>query len=460
MSDPIIKRFRINGLHGYKGVEILFTGPARVIIAENGAGKTTILAALYAFLKRDFYRLAKIKFDSIECEISGHTDPLRISKSDLQSFDAGGSSDASLEKLSRFTSNPPSAIREAVAQLHVDDLSSFAGIELLYEIYMTSPYDHEEYIDILATIRESVAEIPPLLTETIAILESLVGKFQLLYLPTYRRVELSAPKIQRRFQTGKRIRESDNTDRIRYGLRDVQDRLADILADIQRYSNSQYRTISAAIIDDALGGKISSDSHQISRLPDIDSLRLFFSRVESDGDKTGRLESLKNLYDTGQIHDSDQLILRYFLSKLEAVVDRTKQLESSVEKFVEQVNVYLSLSSDEKTLTYDSNLMRVVVRNLFNGDEIDLETLSSGEKQVISLFSHLYLEPKQKIVLIDEPELSLSMDWQKRLLPDVMSSPGCAQLLAITHSPFIFDNDLDRYAGPIRLWKQEEGTSQ
>ena len=48
MTEPIIKKFRINGLHGYKDVEIDFTGPARIIIAENGAGKTTILTAIYA----------------------------------------------------------------------------------------------------------------------------------------------------------------------------------------------------------------------------------------------------------------------------------------------------------------------------------------------------------------------------------------------------------------------------
>lgn len=456
MPEPIIKRFKITGLHGYKDVEIVFTGPARVIIAENGAGKTTILAALYAFLKRDFYRLAKIRFDKIECDVSGHGSPLQVAKTDLQGFETAASIDAELEKLSRFTPSSPAAIREAILQLDPEDISSFSDVRLLNEIYYTSPYDADDFMEILSTIRDSAAEMPKALSETTATLNSLISKFQLLYLPTYRRVELSVPKVQRRTATGRRQREPESTDGIRYGLRDVQDRLAEILADIQRYSNSQYRTISAAIIDDALGGKINPNSHQFETLPDIDALRLFFSRVESDQSKTDRLESLKHLYETGEIRQPDKLILRYFLSKLKAVVDRTKQLETNVEKFVEQVNVYLSLSSDEKTLTYDSNLMKVVVRNVFSGEEIDLEALSSGEKQVISLFSHLYLESGQKIVLIDEPELSLSLDWQKRLLPDVITSPGCAQLLAITHSPFIFDNDLDRYAGPMQIHRQGE----
>jgi predicted ATPase len=456
MTEPIIKKFRINGLHGYKDVEIDFTGPARIIIAENGAGKTTILTAIYAFLKRDFYRLAKIRFDSIECEVTGSTGPLYVAKAELQGFEAAGSHDSELEKLSRFTSNSSAVIREAVNQLDPHDISSFGQVRVLHDIYMASPYDTEEFIVILATIKASTPEIPKSLADTTATLTHLIGKYQLLYLPTYRRVELSGPKVQRRIPQGRRLREPESTDGIRYGLRDVQDRLAEILADIQRYSNSQYRTISASIIDDALGGKIHPDSYQDEKLPDIDALRLFFSRVESDKSSTNRLDMLKRLYETGDIHKPDQLTLRYFLSKLEAVVDRTKQLESNVENFVKQVNVYLSLSGDEKTLNYDSNQMKVVVKNVFTEDEIDLEVLSSGEKQVISLFSHLYLEPGQKIVLIDEPELSLSLDWQKHLLPDVINSPGCAKLLAITHSPFIFDNELDRYAGPMRIQKRKE----
>ena len=290
----------------------------------------------------------------------------------MQGFESGGSNDSELEKLSRFTSNSSSEIREAVNQLDPHDISSFNQIRLLNDIYLASPYDAEEFIAILATIKASTPELPKSLADTTATLTNLIGKYQLLYLPTYRRVELSGPKVQRRITQGRRLRAPESTDGIRYGLRDVQDRLAEVLADIQRYSNNQYRTISASIIDDALGGKIRPNSYLDEKLPDIDALRLFFSRVESDKSSTNRLDMLKPLYETGDIHKPDQLTLRYFLSKLEAVVNRTKQLESNVENFVKQVNVYLSLSGDEKTLNYDSNLMKVVVKNVFTEDEIDL----------------------------------------------------------------------------------------
>jgi predicted ATPase len=63
------------------------------------------------------------------------------------------------------------------------------------------------------------------------------------------------------------------------------------------------------------------------------------------------------------------------------------------------------------------------------------------------LFSHLYLRGHGIVlVIIDEPELSLSVTWQQQLLPDILETGKCGFLAAVTHSPFIFDNALDSYA--------------
>jgi predicted ATP-binding protein involved in virulence len=81
--------------------------------------------------------------------------------------------------------------------------------------------------------------------------------------------------------------------------------------------------------------------------------------------------------------------------------------------------------------------------------------LSSGEKQIVSLFSHLYLTNKHDyLVLIDEPELSLSVKWQKTFLEDVRKGAFCNGLVAVTHSPFIFDNSLDEYAHGIEEFRK------
>ena len=79
-----------------------------------------------------------------------------------------------------------------------------------------------------------------------------------------------------------------------------------------------------------------------------------------------------------------------------------------------------------------------------NNKDIDLNVLSSGEKQIVSLFSIIFLEPQRDFIfLIDEPELSLSIFWQRHLIPDIIKSNKCDFLLAVTHSPFIFENEFE-----------------
>jgi predicted ATP-dependent endonuclease of OLD family len=90
------------------------------------------------------------------------------------------------------------------------------------------------------------------------------------------------------------------------------------------------------------------------------------------------------------------------------------------------------------------------IRTPYSSEPIELSQLSSGEKQIVSIFAKLHLQKDKKfIVLIDEPELSLSIAWQKLFLPDLLEAPSCEQLIAITHSPFIFENALDKYAQPL-----------
>jgi len=52
-------------------------------------------------------------------------------------------------------------------------------------------------------------------------------------------------------------------------------------------------------------------------------------------------------------------------------------------------------------------------------------------------------------VIIDEPELSLSVTWQKRFLEDILNTGRMNGLIAVTHSPFVYDNELKVYAHSI-----------
>ncbi len=122
-----------------------------------------------------------------------------------------------------------------------------------------------------------------------------------------------------------------------------------------------------------------------------------------------------------------------------------KENEKVILTFFEACNAYLGNKKfvyNEKEFTYD-----ICVTDGKRTQKIDLENLSSGEKQVVSVFSYLYLSPLSKsIILIDEPELSLSVPWQKKFLLDISNGNQCAGIISVTHSPFVFDNKLKSFA--------------
>lgn len=68
--------------------------------------------------------------------------------------------------------------------------------------------------------------------------------------------------------------------------------------------------------------------------------------------------------------------------------------------------------------------------------KIGLERLSSGEKQLIRmLIGTLLVGPSS--IMIDEPEISLHVDWQKQLVQAMRQLNPTAQLILATHSPEI-----------------------
>ncbi len=108
-----------------------------------------------------------------------------------------------------------------------------------------------------------------------------------------------------------------------------------------------------------------------------------------------------------------------------------------------------------KDVRYDESRITVEVLAAYQKDPLNYNQLSSGEKQIASLFADIYLYGDRKLaILFDEPELSLSVEWQERLLTDIIKSDRCIFLLAMTHSPFIFKNlvehtsDINKYFSP------------
>lgn len=135
----------------------------------------------------------------------------------------------------------------------------------------------------------------------------------------------------------------------------------------------------------------------------------------------------------------------YFLNLL-AFQEALQKREHPITAFCDLCSQYTT----DKRFVYNRALFGFTIVPLAESQRdqtIELGDLSSGEKQIVSLFNHLYLSGKNRyFVLIDEPELSLSVPWQRRFLTDIRNGGFCEGLVAVTHSPFIYDNKLKPYA--------------
>lgn len=65
------------------------------------------------------------------------------------------------------------------------------------------------------------------------------------------------------------------------------------------------------------------------------------------------------------------------------------------------------------------------------------ENLSAGEKQMLSFICYNAFF-SDTVIFIDEPELSLHVDWQRQLFPILQTQSTNNQFIVATHSPFIY----------------------
>ena len=64
--------------------------------------------------------------------------------------------------------------------------------------------------------------------------------------------------------------------------------------------------------------------------------------------------------------------------------------------------------------------------------------LSSGEKQILAILLTVLVEDQQPYVLfMDEPEVSLHIEWQKRLIDLILELNPNVQIILTTHSPAV-----------------------
>jgi predicted ATPase len=447
--------FRVVGLYDRKTIEVKIEDNKLILVGENGSGKSTLANLIYYFLSKQWLRLREYKFRFLEAGLNGHT--ISLSSEQLDEHLHG------IDEVERFAPRGMqqrwNAATRRLSQSRLESLNEDA--RLLRSVANEAGIPMSIARDLAAFARHQPPRKPTAVDEVEEQISAAISEL-FLYLPTYRRIEHDLQSI---FRGGSvdadDLRKSLVTvgsdayvELIHFGMEDVNQTIQARMNQLKESLRTGLNKLTGTYLHEVIQGVYRDVNLEDLKAVDLPTLDPILARIPDEtlppADKMVLKEKVSSI--AGRSYDPRDNVIAHFLLKLLTLYKEQQASEKSVRKFVDVCNGYLS----GKMLIYDEARYDIVIELTpeetkgtgvkGEAEKLELRMLSSGEKQIVSLFSQIYLaEGRKFFVVIDEPELSLSVIWQRRFLPDILSSERCSGLVAVTHSPFIYDNNLVRY---------------
>ena len=388
-----LKRVSIKGLNNKVDCDFNFHDDINIVTGINGCGKTTLLKMLwYAISGNIEYLISEINFESFELETSHFYLCLNKKNSGVEWKYIFNEirREGFINSGEYISSKEINSLQPLIIEINTSSLffPTFRRIEGGYSIINT------ETVRRIKTPEKNISpyRIPSSIPSPISRPFPIVGTFGMGQ--SERNIAHINISIKDEF--------NNLSNRISIGLHRficsisthdlvslLSSRHADILEQINKYSN---------VLNNSLINKIESIKSGI------------------EDNKEESLAILSNLQKEARNVNNkrDELLLPFkILSEL-----------------VEKVMHYKGVTFDDFTLG-----------ELIN--TIDSRLLSSGEQQMLSFLCYNAFY-QDSVIFIDEPELSLHPDWQRRLFPNLMKQQSSNQFIVATHSPMIYSKYSDK----------------
>ncbi len=439
----LIKGFLIAKLFGEKDVNLKFKDKTTIYVGENGIGKTTVLALFYYTITGQLGMLAKYDFEFIKIDFFNASYTLNYEE--IQNYAEYSKIRAKrgriFEKNVRYIKD---SLSERQFQSILEETANNEELEEYFKIVNKKTkmpkVIFEDAINYISNENGS-GELGLFIKKIGKIFE----KYKIFYFPTYRRIEEDASNLsyasnsRKEYLTERDIHgeflDTEQTgELIQFGMDDVKKRLETLLNTIKNSSIDSFNTMTSKLLNQYLDGIVDENLNNTT----VETIDIALHRVGSKVSKETRNRIIE-MYHKGDL--SKDKYLANLVMNIVNNYNNLKSIDNRIENFVTKCNNYLY----NKKMIYDPSEIKIeIVHNNIPDKKIPLEKLSSGEKQLISTFSRVFLEDARNlIILFDEPELSLSLDWQKNFIFDLSESDNCKMLVSVTHSPFIFDKLFD-----------------
>ncbi|WP_192806132.1 AAA family ATPase [Streptomyces sp. SS1-1] len=378
-----VKSVRVEGLSGRKKTYEQELNPdVNIFFGFNGTGKTTLLRIIHCALNEELVPLIGAPFRSATVEISLPAHEMVVVRS-FEMPDDEHIEAAIRRALPPSMRNRPGARLSPRVERYVQEMFSWETSH----VYMgREPSDAEKF--------------------------RLSGDFPHRYLPTSRIFDARDISTET-------------------GDRNLDDYFAD---SIQRLWSNYSANVLAAVRqaqEDGLGrilaGVISPEQSTLADWElDYDKA---FARVTNFLKRRGSShlaldrESFLRRFDTDPAFKRVVLDINEVEERIENALEPRTKLQKLVSRLIEgpkQINFL------------DTQISAITLEN----KEISLDKLSSGERQLIRILVEA-LSAGGRPIIIDEPELSMHIDWQQVLIESIQTVDEDAQVITATHSPEI-----------------------
>ncbi len=443
-----LNSFRAVNVHGYLDYDINFYSDLTFLIGINGSGKTSALKLILGLISPSYQYLNQIEYESAEliCSSSeNEKDIIIIAKQNNNSFSIGLQTSTFLDKPQAFQRY----LRSNEIGVDSEEIS-------LKERSLKEQFDSN------------------IITQTIR--EFATPKFLGLDRKIYEGRNIDAQMRRNRilaFQKYKRKSSSNigGFSAIDGSLEDVQFLIFEYFRKIAqqqpKISEEFKRKIFELSFKYTEDSRLTSDSIEVDVLLDkkekvlaaLENLDLKFLNYPAKNffDKMEELvklkkesdESLRNTEsDNANIENRINVIIQWVnnsaqMKRIEEIIDYSQtyqekiaELRSPIKRLEAITSNFLKEGKKKIEIAEDGEIKVKINDNSYSS----VFELSSGEKQIIIMIAHLIFEEDQKpsgVFIIDEPELSLHINWQEIFVDAITEASPKTQFILATHSPSI-----------------------
>lgn len=456
-----ITKLHAENVHGYLPIDVNFFDDLTFLTGLNGSGKTSALRLLMALLTPNIKELGTISFSlaevtvldnglevvikanktpkGIELRVSSTDEILCISRSELELFMEAKRSDEPRAQLQEmYQSNP------VVNSILKMSTPMFLGLDRRFFVPGSMVDDLDD-----VRRREYMARRywpdDPSLRGTTAV-ASLV-EVNYLVVTCMQNIRASQEELD------ERLRGEFFTKAFEYKPGDVfgQDVKVPSRAELEKYRQQLTKIEQAAegikIPVPEIQAALTNFFERMSCV--VDSLDK--SATEKPSKKEQKRSGGKNFaekpFDKDYVEwiinrpQADRIIehlrlLNEYIENRNSLRDPINRFRSLVNKFLAQTNKEVSVASNDQ--------LTILIKG--KAVQRPISSLSSGERQLLVMLAHLSLNPNlagSGVFIVDEPELSLHIDWQEKFVDAIREANPNVQLILATHSPAIILDHID-----------------